>query len=377
MEDPSAWKPVDPVSAPLFHSPHVRTRPARAPEIRLLGPERERRPRPQRHRTAHRLGYEYNKELAVLAEDNGFEHALTQVRYTASYGAGYQHESTGFSLALLLATQRLKVIAAIHPGLWHPGVLAKFVASADVISGGRAAINVVSGWFTDEFTKLGEPWHEHDERYRRTEEFIRTVRELSTDDHASFSGDFYRVHDFDIKPKAVPAPGRPHPEIFQGGNSTAARGVAGRVSDWYFSNGKDYDGFSEQVSDVRAHAAGRTVRFGLNGFVIARDTAAEAEGVLREIVEKANVPAVEGFRAAVAQARQVDGRLEGHVGGLGVQGPGAVQRRVPHAAGRQAGTHRGPGARVQKARGEPVAAQVLALLGGCGAPREDGAADHP
>src|SRR5207302_2705066 len=55
-------------------------------------------------------GYDYNRELAVLAENNGFEYALSQVRYTASYGAAYQHESTGFSLALLLATQRLKVI---------------------------------------------------------------------------------------------------------------------------------------------------------------------------------------------------------------------------------------------------------------------------
>src|SRR5690348_10793988 len=58
-------------------------------------------------------GYEYNRDLAVTAENNGFEYALTQVRYTASYGAAYQHESTGFSLALLLATQRLKVIAAV------------------------------------------------------------------------------------------------------------------------------------------------------------------------------------------------------------------------------------------------------------------------
>ena len=40
-------------------------------------------------------------------------------------------------------------------------------AVADQISGGRAAINVVSGWFKDEFTKLGEPWLEHGERYRR------------------------------------------------------------------------------------------------------------------------------------------------------------------------------------------------------------------
>ncbi|WP_406641204.1 dimethylsulfone monooxygenase SfnG [Amycolatopsis sp. WGS_07] len=249
-------------------------------------------------------GYEYNRDLAVLAENNGFDYALTQVRYTASYGAAYQHESTGFSLALLLATQRLKVIAAVHPGLWQPGVLAKFVASADVISGGRAAVNVVSGWFKDEFTGLGEPWLEHDERYRRSEEFIRVLKELWTDDHAEFRGDFYRVHDFDIKPKPVAGPGRPHPEVFQGGNSTAARKLAGRVSDWYFSNGKDFAGFSEQVDEVRGYAAenDHAVRFGLNGFVIARETEAEAREVLREIVAKANVPAVEGFRSAVAQA---------------------------------------------------------------------------
>lgn len=249
-------------------------------------------------------GYEYNRELAVLAENNGFDYALTQVRYTASYGAAYQHESTGFSLALLLATQRLKVIAAVHPGLWQPGVLAKFIASADVISGGRAAVNVVSGWFKDEFTGLGEPWLEHDERYRRSEEFIRVLKRLWTDDHAEFGGDFYRIHDFDIKPKPVAGPGRPHPEVFQGGNSTAARKLAGRVSDWYFSNGKDFAGFSEQVDEVRGYAAenDHAVRFGLNGFVIARETEAEAREVLREIVAKANVPAVEGFRSAVAQA---------------------------------------------------------------------------
>jgi FMNH2-dependent dimethyl sulfone monooxygenase len=60
-------------------------------------------------------GYEYNRDLARIAEDAGFEYALSQVRYTASYGAEYQHESTSFSLALLLATERLKVIAAVHP----------------------------------------------------------------------------------------------------------------------------------------------------------------------------------------------------------------------------------------------------------------------
>jgi FMNH2-dependent dimethyl sulfone monooxygenase len=258
-------------------------------------------------------GYEYNKKLARTAEDNGFEYALSQVRYMASYGADHQHESTSFSLALLLATERLKVIAAVHPGLWQPAVLAKWVATADHLSGGRVAVNVVSGWLKDEFTALGEPWLEHDERYRRSEEFIRVLREIWTSDSAEFRGDFYRIHGYDLKPKPLAVPGRAHPEIFQGGNSTAARRNGGRVSDWYFSNGKDYEGFSEQVAEVNAHAAevGRTPRFGLNGFMIARDSEKEARETLREIIAKANTPAVEGFRAAVQQAGNSTGDKRG------------------------------------------------------------------
>src|SRR5690606_21563759 len=78
----------------------------------------------------------------------------------------------------------------------------------------------------------------------------------------------------------------------------------GYYADWYFSNGKDFDGVTEQVVEVREHAraAGREVRFGLNGFIIARDSEKEAKDTLREIIAKANRPAVEGFRAAVQQA---------------------------------------------------------------------------
>jgi alkanesulfonate monooxygenase SsuD/methylene tetrahydromethanopterin reductase-like flavin-dependent oxidoreductase (luciferase family) len=68
--------------------------------------------------------YEYNAKLAQTAENNGFEYALSQVRYEASYGA---------------------VIAAVHPGLWQPAVLAKLGATADHLSNGRFAVNVVSG----------------------------------------------------------------------------------------------------------------------------------------------------------------------------------------------------------------------------------------
>jgi FMNH2-dependent dimethyl sulfone monooxygenase len=253
---------------------------------------------------------EYNVKLAKLAENSGFEYALSQVRYMASYGAEFQHESTTFSFALLLATQRLKVIAAIHPGLWHPGVLAKLIATQDQLSNGRSAVNVVSGWFKGEFTALGEPWLEHDERYRRSEEFIRALRGIWTEDHYNLRGDFYRITDFTLKPKPVQTP---HPEIFQGGNSKAARAMAARVSDWYFMNGNSIEGVRAQVDEIRSAAAqlGRTVRFGLNAFIIARDSEAEAREVLHEIIAKADVEAVNGFGEAVKQAGKAAPEREG------------------------------------------------------------------
>ncbi|NMO92478.1 dimethylsulfone monooxygenase SfnG [Actinomycetospora sp. TBRC 11914] len=248
--------------------------------------------------------WDYNRETAIAAENNGFEYALSQVRYMASYSAEYQHESTSLSLAIMMATERLKVMAAVHPGMWHPGVFANFGATADHLTNGRFATNVVSGWFKGEFQAFGEPWLEHDERYRRTEEFIRCLKGIWESDDFTFLGDFYRFHDYTLKPKPLNTPERPHPEIFQGGNSTAARQMAGRVSDFYFSNGKDYDGVVEQLADVNASAKenDRSVKFGLNGFMIIRDTEKEAQDVLREIVDKANVEQVEGFRQAVQQA---------------------------------------------------------------------------
>ncbi|MFJ6678483.1 dimethylsulfone monooxygenase SfnG [Microbacterium sp. NPDC091382] len=248
--------------------------------------------------------YDYNVKLAQTAERVGFEYALSQVRYLSSYGAAQQHESTSISLALLLATEKLKVIAAVHPGLWEPAVLAKFILTADQFSKGRAAVNVVSGWFKDEYTKLGLPWLEHDERYRRSAEFIEVLRKLWTEENVQFRGDFYRVNDFTLRPGPYPVPGRPHPDIFQGGNSTAARFNGGAHADWYFSNGKDFDGFTEQYDDVTRVAAehGRTVRFGLNGFAIVRDTEAEAREQLREIIAQADRASVEGFRGSVQQA---------------------------------------------------------------------------
>jgi FMNH2-dependent dimethyl sulfone monooxygenase len=164
------------------------------------------------------------------------------------------------------------------------------------------ALNVVSGWFKGEFTIYGEPWLDHDERYRRSEEFIRVLKGMWTEDEFHFKGDFYRINGGWVKPKPINQ--NPHPEIFQGGNSKAARRMAARVSDWYFMNGNTIEGVREQIQEVSALAReeGRKVKFGLNAFIIVRDTEKEAHDVLREIIAQADKEAVAGFGEAVKQA---------------------------------------------------------------------------
>ncbi|TIW87382.1 MAG: LLM class flavin-dependent oxidoreductase, partial [Mesorhizobium sp.] len=191
---------------------------------------------------------QYNRKLAQIAEKSGFDYALSQIRFTAGYGADEQHESVAFSHDLLAATTTLKVIAAILPGPWNPALAAKQIATISYLTNGRVAINLVSGWFRGEFHAIGEHWLDHDERYRRSEEFIRALRGIWTEDSFTFRGDFYRFNEYSLKPK----PPQPLPEIFQGGSSRAARDMASRVSDWYFTNGNTPAEIAKQVDDIQS-----------------------------------------------------------------------------------------------------------------------------
>ncbi len=254
--------------------------------------------------------FEYNKKLAQIAEKSGFDYALSQIRFTAGYGAEYQHESVSFSHALLSATTTLKVIAAILPGPWEPAVVAKQIATIDHLTGGgRISVNIVSGWFKGEFLAIGQPWLEHDERYRRSEEFIRALKGIWTTDSFTYSGDFYRFKEYSLKPKPLKVP-----EVFQGGSSRAARDMAARVSDWYFTNGNTVEGIKAQVDDIKAKATvnNHQVKIGVNAFVIARDTEEEAKAVLAEIIAKANPEAVNAFGHEVKQAGAASPEREGN-----------------------------------------------------------------
>lgn len=249
---------------------------------------------------------DYNVALVQIAEEVGFEYALTQTRFMGNYGAEYQHDSMMFSAALLAKTDRINVITAVLPGLFHPGVVAKQGATADQIFNGRWAIHVVSGWYRDEYDALGVAWPEHDERYVRSREFIEILRGAWSEDGFSYAGKYWQIDGYTIKPKPLAMPDRQTPLVFQGGNSAAAQALAASVSDYYFMNGNSPEGIREQIENVRrlCGTTGRRVRFGVNAFVIARETEDEAWEELRSIVGGADNEAIQLFKEGIREAGQ-------------------------------------------------------------------------
>ena len=108
----------------------------------------------------------------------GLTHLLIAQRW---WGSGVEMEGSSLDCLAMTAlfathTERIRLVTAIHPGFFHPTVIAKWGATMDWISGGRWDINVTSGWNLREFDMYGIDTLEHDQRYARSAEFIDVLR---------------------------------------------------------------------------------------------------------------------------------------------------------------------------------------------------------
>ncbi|MCW5770469.1 MAG: LLM class flavin-dependent oxidoreductase [Rhodospirillaceae bacterium] len=240
--------------------------------------------------------------------------------------------------ALAATTTRIEILAAVKPGLRPPGVVAKMGANIDHISRGRFAVNLVSAWWPPEYAMLGADPLDHEDRYRRAEEFIAIVKGLWTQDEFAFAGRYFSTAAATIAPKPLR---RPHPPIYMGGESETGRAVAARLADTYLMNGRPADEVAAIVADMdrRAAAHGRRLRHGLSAFVICRETEAAAQAeferlaALRHLEVKGGDPTVAMHQAAL-QARMKVGTNGGTAAGL-VGTPRQIADRIAafHALG--------------------------------------------
>jgi len=136
---------------------------------------------------------------------------------------------------LLDATTTLRVGALVFDNDYkHPVVLAKELATMDVLSDGRIEIGLGAGWMESDYTASGIPYDRPGVRIDRFTEGLAVLRGAMADGPFSFAGKHYTITDYDGRPLPVQ---RPHPPILIGGGGRRVLSIAAREADIVGING--------------------------------------------------------------------------------------------------------------------------------------------
>jgi FMNH2-dependent dimethyl sulfone monooxygenase len=213
--------------------------------------------------------FDLGVELLLAADRAGFELCLFAERHLGNDLAAWVLAS-----AIASRLDHIRALVAVHPGLWDPVMVGKLAVSLDRVCRGRMALNIVNGWFDEEFRMFGGTVLQGEERYQRTVEFIEILRGLWTHDSFSYTGRHYHLDNGQLLLK--PASPQP-PEIYSVSRSDRGRDFIAGHCDWWFidfpKTAATVDdalrGLEEAVADMnrRTEQAGRKVRYALNPFV--------------------------------------------------------------------------------------------------------------
>lgn len=133
------------------------------------------------------------------------------------------------------ATTSLRIGALVLANDYkHPVVLAKELATLDVLSEGRVEIGLGAGWMESDYRASGIPYDRPGERIDRLTEAIAVVKGTMGDEPFSFAGRHYTITDYDGQPKPRQ---RPHPPLLIGGGGRRLLSIAAREADIVGING--------------------------------------------------------------------------------------------------------------------------------------------
>lgn len=132
----------------------------------------------------------------------------------------------------------------------NPVILAKELASVDVISKGRLIFGVGAGYLEPEFRALGVSF---DDKGRRTREFLEAMVALWTEEKPEYRGRFVDFGGINAFPRPVQ---KPHPPLVMGGQSPPAYKRAVTHCHGWYGFGLDENATKQCLAGVRAAAEG-------------------------------------------------------------------------------------------------------------------------
>ncbi|MGW4484902.1 LLM class flavin-dependent oxidoreductase [Amycolatopsis sp. NPDC004368] len=254
--------------------------------------------------------FDYNRTLTQQAEKFGFDIAFGLSQWLPKGGFGGEtHYRENFldpfvsAIALASATESILLLGTVHVlyGPWHPLHLAKFLATADHISGGRFGANIVTGYADTEPAMFGQLKPEHDKRYAMADEFVAVCKDLwAGEDNLTFQGEHYSLQEAYASP--LPKYGRPI--LVSASGSPAGFAFAGRNSDLVFISSPAGENIDRALEALPAHVAkvkqaardqGREVRVVINPTVVSAPTGKEAHARYQAIMDHADLGAIGAF----------------------------------------------------------------------------------
>jgi pyrimidine oxygenase len=247
--------------------------------------------------------FELNKSMTQRAEAAGLEFVLSMGKWRG-FGGTTEHwdhtvESMTLMAGLASVTSRIQLFATVHPLLFNPAVAAKMVTTIDDISGGRAGINLVTGWNKWEFSQMGMwPGDDYyDVRYEYAAEWVTIVKELWTTGRSSFRGRFFSMEDC----MGLPRPQRrPHPPIVCAGMSDPGLRFTTRHCDYGFLGGGPWVADLLDRSKRMGAELGRKSKNIVLYTVVAEATDEAAEARVAYYKSGADIDAIRGYADAAS-----------------------------------------------------------------------------
>ncbi len=168
-------------------------------------------------------------DMARRAEDTGFDVLTMPDHFTD------QLAPVPALMAAADATTTLRVGALVFDNDYkHPVVLAKELATMDLLSDGRTEIGLGAGWMISDYEQAGMQYDPPKIRIDRFVEGLAIIKGVMQDGPFSFSGEHYTVTNYEGHPKPVQ---RPVPPILIGGGGKRVLSLAAREADIIGING--------------------------------------------------------------------------------------------------------------------------------------------
>ncbi|HEY8580345.1 MAG TPA: LLM class flavin-dependent oxidoreductase, partial [Beijerinckiaceae bacterium] len=203
-------------------------------------------------------------------------------------------EAMTLGAALAARTRSIEILVAAHPGVIPPQILAKMATSVDRISGGRCALNLVNGWWAEEFELFsnGGRLDGEGERYQRMREYIDVVRALTRGEPMDYAGRFYRG-----RTEGLPMrPARGAIPLYAASRAPEGKAIVAETCDlWVVDYAPDHRAYAENlariaadVADMKARAAafGREVACGVSCHVACASSVEAAEAAAARLLEQ-------------------------------------------------------------------------------------------